>query len=219
MQKQSGFTLIEMAIVLVIIGLLLGGVLKGQELIKNAKVRNTISSMDELKASIFGFQDRYRAMPGDMLNASTLVGANAVNCVGGGCGNGVITPWPETSIVTNNLSVAGFYTGPFSTTIINAIPTAATAPTNPWGGAMFIAYWYPFNENGARSKVNRSGIYTGGNISSAVLAEIDRKIDDGNPGSGSFRAGYPYDTAAACVAKNTWVTSPPSADCAGTNLY
>ncbi|MFK5949192.1 MAG: prepilin-type N-terminal cleavage/methylation domain-containing protein [Methylococcales bacterium] len=219
MQKQRGFTLIEIAIVLVIIGLLLGGVLKGQELIKNAKVRNTISSMDELKAAIFGFQDRYRATPGDMLNASTLVGTNAVNCTGSKCGNGLIEPWPETSIVTNNLSVAGFYTGAFSTKIINAIPTAATAPTNPWGGAMFVAYWYPFNENGARSKVSRPGIYTGGGISSAVLAEIDRKIDDGNPGSGSFRAGYPYDTSVACVAKNTWVTAVPGSNCAGTNLY
>ncbi len=219
MQKQRGFTLIEIAIVLVIIGLLLGGVLKGQELIKNAKVRNTISSMDELKASIFGFQDRYRAIPGDMLNASTLVGANAVNCVGGACGNGLINPWPETSIVTNNLSVAGFYTGAFSTKLINAIPKPATAPTNPWGGAMFVAYWSQFNENGANSKVNRPGIYTGGGISSAVLAEIDRKIDDGNPGSGSFRAGYPYQTSAACVVKNTWVTAVPGSNCSGINLY
>ncbi|HVS27365.1 MAG TPA: prepilin-type N-terminal cleavage/methylation domain-containing protein, partial [Burkholderiales bacterium] len=50
MRKQSGFTLIEIAIVLVIIGLLLGGVLKGQELITSARVRNLISQQDGIKA-------------------------------------------------------------------------------------------------------------------------------------------------------------------------
>src|ERR1043166_9992461 len=61
MRKQNGFTLIEIAIVLVIIGLLLGGVLKGQELITSARVRNLISQQDGIKAAFFGFQDRFRA--------------------------------------------------------------------------------------------------------------------------------------------------------------
>ena len=63
MRKQRGFTLIEIAIVLVIIGLLLGGVLKGQELITSARVRNLISTQDGVKAAYFGFLDRYRALP------------------------------------------------------------------------------------------------------------------------------------------------------------
>ena len=58
--RQSGFTLIEIAIVLVIIGLLLGGVLKGQELITSARVRNLIATQDGVKAAYFGFLDRYR---------------------------------------------------------------------------------------------------------------------------------------------------------------
>src|SRR5215510_8766093 len=70
---SKGFTLIEIAIVLVIIGLLLGGVLKGQELITGARVRNLISQQDGIKAAFFGFQDRYRALPGDYASAS---GAN-----------------------------------------------------------------------------------------------------------------------------------------------
>ena len=60
MEKQTGFTLIEIAIVLVIIGLLLGGVLKGQELITSARVRNIVSQQDGVKAAYFGFLDRYR---------------------------------------------------------------------------------------------------------------------------------------------------------------
>ena len=65
MKREQGFTLIEIAIVLVIIGLLLGGVLKGQELITSARVRNLISTQDGIKAAYFGFLDRYRALPGD----------------------------------------------------------------------------------------------------------------------------------------------------------
>jgi len=61
MKKQHGFTLIEIAIVLVIIGLLLGGVLKGQELITSARVRNIISQQDGVKAAFFGFVQRQRA--------------------------------------------------------------------------------------------------------------------------------------------------------------
>ena len=60
-----GFTLIELAIVLVVIGLLLGGILKGQELIESARARNLISQMDSIKAAFFTFQDKYRALPGD----------------------------------------------------------------------------------------------------------------------------------------------------------
>ena len=74
-QKQTGFTLIEIAIVLVIIGLLLGGVLKGQELITSARVRNLISQQDGVKAAFFGFQDRFRAFPGDYSGATANISA------------------------------------------------------------------------------------------------------------------------------------------------
>ena len=60
---QKGFTLIEIAIVLVIIGLLLGGVVKGQEMISASRARSVISQQDGIKAAFFGFQDRYRALP------------------------------------------------------------------------------------------------------------------------------------------------------------
>src|SRR5882672_7730187 len=83
---SKGFTLIEIAIVLVIIGLLLGGVLKGQELITGARVRNLISQQDGIKAAFFGFQDRYRALPGDYAAAGTNISGVSIN----GDGNGQI---------------------------------------------------------------------------------------------------------------------------------
>src|SRR6478735_3489802 len=72
-KRQQGFTLIEIAIVLVIIGLLLGGVLKGQELITSARVRNLITLQDGIKAAYFGFLDRFRALPGDYTAATTNI--------------------------------------------------------------------------------------------------------------------------------------------------
>jgi len=69
--KQSGFTLIEIAIVLVIIGLLLGGVLKGQELITQAKIRNVANDLNGMSAAVYGYQDRYKKFPGDDNDAAT----------------------------------------------------------------------------------------------------------------------------------------------------
>src|SRR5436189_624209 len=70
-KRQQGFTLVEIAIVLVIIGLLLGGILKGQEMITQAKIKNVIADFSGVSAAYHGYQDRYRAIPGDDPNAGT----------------------------------------------------------------------------------------------------------------------------------------------------
>ena len=72
--KQTGFTLIELAIVLVIIGLLLGGVLKGQELINSAKVKNMATDFKNIQVYIYGYQDKFKALPGDDHAAAAHVG-------------------------------------------------------------------------------------------------------------------------------------------------
>src|SRR5450830_1157087 len=77
--KQAGFTLVEIAIVLVIIGLLLGGILKGQEMIVQAKVKNSITDFSGVSAAFYGYQDRYRAIPGDDKDAGRWSGAIAGN--------------------------------------------------------------------------------------------------------------------------------------------
>ena len=69
--SQGGFTLVEIAIVLVIIGLLLGGVLKGQELITQAKIRNVANDINGMSAAVYGYQDRYKKFPGDDNDAAT----------------------------------------------------------------------------------------------------------------------------------------------------
>ncbi|MBF0445568.1 MAG: prepilin-type N-terminal cleavage/methylation domain-containing protein [Magnetococcales bacterium] len=84
--SEGGFTLIEIAIVVVIIGLLLGGVLKGQEMIRSARSHNVITQSNGLKAAMLGFSDRYRALPGDYSRASVNIPgitANVVNATTG----------------------------------------------------------------------------------------------------------------------------------------
>src|SRR2546427_7806961 len=69
--NEAGFTLVEIAIVLVIIGLLLGGILKGQEMITQAKIKNAINDFNGVTVAVTSYQDRYRFLPGDDPNADT----------------------------------------------------------------------------------------------------------------------------------------------------
>lgn len=90
--KQAGFTLVELSIVLVIIGLLVGGILGGQELIRAAELNSISSDANKYKVAVNAFRLKYNAMPGDMKNAFDYWGA-AQGCTnaqtGTGCnGNG-----------------------------------------------------------------------------------------------------------------------------------
>src|SRR5438552_1963290 len=78
-RKQQGFTLVEIAIVLVIIGLLLGGILKGQEMITQAKIKNVIADFSGISAAYHGYVDRYKKIPGDDPCAGGAVTVD--NCV------------------------------------------------------------------------------------------------------------------------------------------
>src|SRR6516164_11396797 len=94
MRRQAGFTLVEIAIVLVIIGLLLGGVLKGQELIESAKVKNIGQDFRAISIAVLTYQDKYRALPGDDPKATTrwtgACAATIITTQGAALGNGQI---------------------------------------------------------------------------------------------------------------------------------
>src|SRR5260370_40625 len=88
--QQSGFTLVEIAIVLVIIGLLLGGILKGQELINSAKVKNLANDFRVIPTYIYAYQDKFKALPGDDKVAANHVNGATNATTPGTPGNGVI---------------------------------------------------------------------------------------------------------------------------------
>ena len=86
-KRERGFTLVELAIVLVIIGLILAGIIKGQELITNAKIKRTYNMQKEIAAAIYTYFDRYQFYPGDDPQAATKFTNPAVT---NGKGNALI---------------------------------------------------------------------------------------------------------------------------------
>ena len=117
-KRQKGFTLVEIAIVLIIIGLLLGGILKGQELINSARVRNLADQNAAVQTAYYGFIDRYRQVPGDWAKAeATRAIGKTVNtpASGSGVGNGrVDNNFAEAAAVWEQLARAEFLSGGFT---------------------------------------------------------------------------------------------------------
>ena len=171
MQTQKGFTLIEIAIVLVIIGLILGGVLKGQEMITQAKIRNVANDLNGVSAAYYGYQDRYRAIPGDDPNAETRWTA-AVTTKGNGDAAITTTGTPsESNLFWQHLRLAGFISGP---------TTSQTPPTNSVGGTTTV-------QPGA---FGLSGLVVcTNNLPAAIANAIDSQFDDGLGKTGQVRGG------------------------------
>ena len=225
--NQKGFTLIEIAIVLVIIGLLLGGVLKGQELINTARVRALNNSVDGITAAWFSFQDRYRGFPGDYSQA-------AVNLPGGTtaaaatAGDGLVNTDEERALVWQHLQQAGYITGSFDGTAANTPPTQyacnlTTCPDNGFGAGMLLSHG-ALNQTQAAlaTPVRAHELVTGRGVPVEVLAELDRKVDDGDAGTGAMQlggAGAGWDAAAVTACQNAgnvnlYGVLTPSSNCA-----
>ena len=191
MRKQQGFTLVEIAIVLVIIGLLLGGILRGQELIQGARVRNVIDQQNGVRAAYFAFQDRFRMVPGDLGNAQiAIVGSGVLASTDGAAGgNGVIAA-ADSSSAFQNLTATGFLSCSVCT-VATVASTSANSPTNVYGGVLQLVTDTALANFGAAFGLvlpaPRTNIKTGNQIPSNVMAEIDLKMDDGNPYTGNFR--------------------------------
>ena len=73
MKDQKGFTLVELAIALVVIGLLLGGILKGQEIIENGKITATVRMLENMQSAVAMFDSAYDALPGDIKDPATRI--------------------------------------------------------------------------------------------------------------------------------------------------
>ena len=190
--RRAGFTIVELTIALVVIGVLLSGILKGQELINGAKIRAIADRQDSLRTAWRQFVDRYGAKPGDFARAADFI-AHATNSTTNP-GNGLVER-EESNLAMEHLALAGLILrcpqcvgDPLGEPLRSgtSLPTASNSPTNPYDGV--ISIWDDGMNYALRggSVEERLQIHTGPRIPSNILAEVDRKIDDGLANSGSI---------------------------------
>jgi len=214
-RMQKGFTLVEIAIVLVIIGLLLGGILKGQEMIIQAKVKNSISDFSGVSAAYFGYQDRYRATPGDdggalRWGAGALVGDNNRALDGtynAACPTPLVAASPETCKWWDHLRRSGFIAG-----------AGGVQPANAFNGIIGVQTGDGLTGAAVLPAVTgfTNIILCSSNLPDKVAIALDVQMDDGVPGTGAVRSsaavGGTPDITIATVSPAAYLET-------GTNTY
>lgn len=175
-KDQAGFTLVEIAIVMVIIGLLIGGVLKGQAMIQNAKVKGIVKQADELRAAVMAFYDKYGMYPGDEDKDAIPPGTDAE-----GDGNGIIengATIDEDFELFRDLQLAGLIGGSYNGT--------DELPTHSFGSTVKL---YSVDPLGGGNAVHN---FDFANIPADAALEIDIKYDDGVFNTGSIIGSADY---------------------------
>lgn len=176
--QQHGFSLLELAIALAVLAILAGGVLKGRELLNSARVQATLTDIASLETALSAFQARYSALPGDFIAASAAGLGEAA-----GDGDGLIEG-DESCAVFTHLQLSGFIQGSFTPGSDQLGEcTAQSNMQNQFSGHYLLSHTI----QGANSRENAMTLQLGAAVPVSQLAEIDRKLDDGNPLRGAVQ--------------------------------
>lgn len=185
-RRHRGFTLVELSIVLVIIGLIIGGVLTGQQIIQNARVTNALNAIQAYQAQFQTYQQNFGALPGDDPSAATRF-PNVTPALANGNGNGFLdgnfdttTLTDETRQVWAHLRAAGLVKNQITA------PTNSTAvqPPNPFGGV----FGFQNGAFGGGTPSFTTTVLCLNNVPAAAAQAIDTQLDDGSPNTGSIMA-------------------------------
>lgn len=226
--NEGGFTLVELAIVMIIIGLLIGGILKGQELVANAQTTATIAQIKGLDGALATFRDKYSQLPGDMRAPNTrLRDCTFAPCNQEGNRNGRIdspalgnapTAVQEGAVAFVHMAAADLISGIDLNSAI--VEFGVMLPAAKVGGG----FWMGHTSNGTAVggvAGMRAGHYlvmsglsnaavggANGGVTASQAAQIDRKIDDGDPSNGSVQS-----TGAGCIDNNEYNEDDDSSVC------
>ncbi len=226
-KSQKGFTLVELAIVMIIIGLLIGGILKGQELVANAQLTATVAQIKGIDAAVSTFRDKYAALPGDMsvpenrLRDCTTSPCNVDGDRNGRIGGTQMGTAPaitaEGSVAFTHLAAADLISGVQITNVTQAF--GSSLPEAKIGGG----FWLGFTATGAATGVTgmRPGHYlvfhglpnsnvgaAAAGITATQSSQVDIKMDDGVPTSGDVQG-----TGTGCVSSNAYAEATTTANC------
>lgn len=183
---QAGVTLVETAIVLVLLGMLIAGIVAAQQLIAAAKVRSMTREIENKLSAVDVYVDKFRAYPGDMVNATTFF-VNSEN----GDGNGRIAyAAGEGNLAWEHLSLAGLVEGTFEANSPDDILDTNIPRSNAAGGGAGFAFDY--NDNIGNHLIlalaDGAGALNGSTLTPETSYSVDKKMDDGMPTSGVLRA-------------------------------
>jgi prepilin-type N-terminal cleavage/methylation domain-containing protein len=222
-KNNAAFSLVELSIVLVILGLLTGGILTGQSLIKAAELRAVPTEAEQFAAAVNTFKGKYFGLPGDITNATSFWGDNNTHCADGAITNG--TPGTcngdgdgaievaganaegEIFMFWNQLALAGLINGQFSGIAGTGSGFDSDAGVNAPASKLSSGIWAVFYHSGDHGIFFRdvSGLSSNdlmvGADTGTVYPEnpllrpedawnIDKKMDDGQPGRGKVQGGH-----------------------------
>ena len=187
---NKGFTLVEIAIVLVVVGLIIGGVLKGREMITNAKIKRLEREYAGIIAAMQAYQDRFLQLPGDDDEASTRfnIYTDGVNDpdpsdINGDADGSIDGNWDALA----NTETANFWK---HLRAANLIPGGSgdedTQPTNAYGGKIGL-------RDG--SLLISGHVLVFGSVEGSIARILEAQIDDGSPATGLVQS----DTSAALM--------------------